>query len=660
MIWQVASFGVVLAVLTGGFVWYERTRPPSQIVALVAALAAMAIAGRLAFAAIPNVVATTDIVLVTGFAVGAAPGFAVGALTALVSNFWLGQGPWTPWQMVAWGLCGVFGALLAKISGRRIARVPLAVVCGAAGVAFGALMNFSLMATYGGDMTLERFATLQARAIPFDAAHAIGNITLALIAGPALIRMLLRFQERFEWRRASGSPRSPEPASGPSGGLGSALGGVRGSTALVLVALAICVGAWPSGASAGGVNTSISWLKTAQNSDGGFGSSVASSSSIAVTGWVMLGMESAGFNPRDVSVPGGRTAVQYLSSNIANLTSTGDLARSILAINASGLNPGDFGGRNLNEDLRGRMKSNGSFGGWPNMTAFGIMALRSSGQTQGFDQSFTWLRKVQNDDGGWGVVAGAASDADTTGTVLQVVGGEKLVRYAVAYLNKIQRESGGFATGGGGPVNSQSTAWATQGLIAAGKKPSSFTNHGKSPLDYLAGRRASDGHYRYSSSSDQSPVWVTAQAVVPVAGQTFPIPEVPLAPVPAPNNSSNPSSTDSYPGNTGTPGLVIPPSIPSDSGSSSPGNSGSSSSGSGSGKSPGSGSSGKGKNPGSREGESRPGETVPLGPATTGATAETASPAKKDSSPIASAGIGLGVSLLIIGGTSWLVRRREW
>ena len=95
------------------------------MVALVAALAALAVAGRLAFAPIPNVVATTDIVLITGYAVGAAPGFAVGALAAVVSNLWLGQGPWTPWEMAGWGLVGVGGAALAPLT-RPAARAASA------------------------------------------------------------------------------------------------------------------------------------------------------------------------------------------------------------------------------------------------------------------------------------------------------------------------------------------------------------------------------------------------------------------------------------------------------------------------------------------------------------------------------------------------------
>src|SRR3954453_7000854 len=168
MSWELASFLILAAVLLAGFAWYERSRPPAQVVALVAALAALAIAGRIAFAAFPNVKPTTDIVIFAGYALGGAPGFAVGALAALVSNFWFGQGPWTPWQMAGWGLCGVLGAVLA-LGPRQAGRFTLAAVCGSAGILYGALMNFSLMATYGGDLSLQRFGLLEGRAIPFEA-----------------------------------------------------------------------------------------------------------------------------------------------------------------------------------------------------------------------------------------------------------------------------------------------------------------------------------------------------------------------------------------------------------------------------------------------------------------------------------------------------------
>ena len=342
MSWELASFLILAAVLLAGFAWYERSRPPAQVVALVAALAALAIAGRIAFAAFPNVKPTTDIVVFAGFALGGAPGFAVGALTALVSNFWFGQGPWTPWQMAGWGMCGLLGAALAAVGGRNVGRLTLAAVCGFAGVAYGALLNFSLMATYGGDLSLEHFLVLESRAVPFDAAHAIGNVAFALVAGPAMIRMLSRFRERFEWRS---SDRAPALA----------------ATLLLALALATTL---PASAGAADTGKAAGWLASVQNSDGGFADSPGDGSSTSTTAWVMLGLEAAGRNPLDVA-KGGRTAVDYLRSRVGDLSSGGDFARTILALEGAGLDPRSFGGRNLVSALLNRRRDDGSYEGWP-------------------------------------------------------------------------------------------------------------------------------------------------------------------------------------------------------------------------------------------------------------------------------------------------------
>ena len=136
MSWQLASLALLGLALAAGFAWYEREKPPARVLAVVAALAALAVVGRLAFAAIPNVKPTTDIVLFAGYALGAVPGFAVGAVTAIVSNIFLSQGPWTVWQMAGWGAVGVGGAVLARVlNGREPNRFVLAAVCGVAGLA---------------------------------------------------------------------------------------------------------------------------------------------------------------------------------------------------------------------------------------------------------------------------------------------------------------------------------------------------------------------------------------------------------------------------------------------------------------------------------------------------------------------------------------------
>jgi energy-coupling factor transport system substrate-specific component len=524
--WELTSFLILGAVLVAGFAWYERSRPPAQVVALVAALAALAIAGRIAFAAFPNVKPTTDIVIFAGYALGGAPGFAVGALAALVSNLWFGQGPWTPWQMAGWGLCGILGAGLA-LGVRNAGRLSLAATCGFAGIAYGALLNFSLMATYGGDLSLERFGVLQARALPFDLAHAAGNVAFALLAGPAMVRMLTRFRERFEWGRGGAEPEAPAAGGGLSPGLRA--GGVA---ALLLAALALGALA-PGRAQASEVSRAAAWLVSAQNADGGFGSAPGDDSGAEMTGWSMLGLEAAGRNPLDVA-RGGRTPVDFLRGAVDRLKSPGDLARTILALEGAGVDPRDFGGANLVSQLLAKRRDNGSFEGWPGSTAFAAIALRAAGAGGGLEKSLSWLHDVQNEDGGWGDVPGSPSTADGTGAAMQALSPEsKSVHRGISYLRDVQRSGGGFPLGGNGAVNTQSTAWAIQGILAAGGDPANYRRGGKSAPEYLEAQQESDGHYRYSKSSDQTPVWVTAEVLVAAAGDYLPISPPPREPTPS-------------------------------------------------------------------------------------------------------------------------------
>jgi energy-coupling factor transport system substrate-specific component len=542
--WQLVSFLILAGVLLGGFAWYERSRPPAQVVALVAALAALAIAGRIAFAAFPNVKPTTDIVIFAGYALGPAAGFAVGALAALVSNFWFGQGPWTPWQMAAWGLCGILGAALA-LGTRHVGRLTLAVVCGLAAVGYGAILNFSLMATYGGELSWERFGILEGRAIPFEVAHATGNVVFALVAGPAMIRMLIRFRERFEWTRAetSGSldtgPAGGEPsrrAPLPTGGIAALLVAV-----LLLGALASAHAA--AATTKSGPTAAATWLEAAQNADGGYGEEAGAASSQEMTGWAMLGLEAAGVNPQDVTSAKGKTPVQYLQGVISTVQSPGDLARTILALEGAGVEPREFGGRNLVAALLAKRRKDGSYEDWPNSTAYAVLALRSAGIANVAD-SLEWLREAQNEDGGWGDTVGSPSDADGTGAVLQALSpSSKAAQRGVGYLRQVQQKGGGFRLGGNGSLNTQSTAWAVEGLLAAGADPAQFKRGGKSAYDYLEDNQAGDGHYRYSAQSDQTPTWVTGEVLVATSKKYLPLAAPPRAPQPKVTPTPAPTTT---------------------------------------------------------------------------------------------------------------------
>jgi len=208
--WELVTFGLLALVLAVGFTWYERTHPSSKVLAMVATLAALAALGRVAFAPLPNVKPTTDIVFLTGYVLGGAPGFAVGALAALSSNLVFGQGPWTPWQMVGWGIIGVLGAAWAPLTRGRLPRISTSVLLVLCAFFFGALTNLSTLTVTGETPSWAQVIALQSTGIPFDTAHAVGNVVFFLAFGPAFARVLRRYRARLEVRWISVLPTTTD------------------------------------------------------------------------------------------------------------------------------------------------------------------------------------------------------------------------------------------------------------------------------------------------------------------------------------------------------------------------------------------------------------------------------------------------------------------
>jgi energy-coupling factor transport system substrate-specific component len=181
------------ALVVAGVAWFESGTDSTRELAVIATLAAAAAAGRVLFAAVPGVQPVTVIAIVAGAALGARAGVATGALAAFVSNFFLGQGIWTPQQMLGWGACGAAGALLAPFLRNRW---MLAAVAAVLGFAFSASMDIWLW--YGfSPHTFASLAAVLGRGIWFDVSHAAGNVMIALVAGPELRRMLDRYGARL-------------------------------------------------------------------------------------------------------------------------------------------------------------------------------------------------------------------------------------------------------------------------------------------------------------------------------------------------------------------------------------------------------------------------------------------------------------------------------
>jgi energy-coupling factor transport system substrate-specific component len=509
MSWQLAAYGLLFLALAGGFAWYERRRPDARVVALVATLAALAALGRIAFAAFPNVKPTTDIVLVSGYALGAGPGFAVGAVAGLVSNFFFGQGPWTPWQMAGWGAAGLIGAGLAGLSGRRAGRWSLAAVCTAVGFAFTALQDVGDWVNYS-DHSGAQLGVYVGKGLGFDAVHAAGCLLFALAFGPALARSISRFASRLEVTWVA-----------------------PGGAVLPMVAAVALTGALvaPTGSAgtAAAASSPLSYLLSAQNADGGFGPAARQPSSELYAGWAAMGLAAAGVNPQDAE-HGGASLTSYLDSDVRSLSDPGSVERTILAVRSAGLLATDVGGRNLVAALQRDIGASGSVSDQTNWTAFAILALRAeTGRAPA--SSVHWLIRQQDHDGGFNYgTAGGISDPDDTGAVLEALAGvpghraARARRRAVRYLTRQQNRDGGFPATPGAASNSQSTAWAVQGLIAAGVDVNGLHRSGApSPTAYLRSLEAPDGHIRYSRSSDQTPVWVTAEAIVALDGKALPV-----------------------------------------------------------------------------------------------------------------------------------------
>lgn len=180
---------------------FETSGWQSRIIAVVALLGTLSALLRIPFAAIPNFQPSTYLVICSGYVFGPVAGFAVGALTSIVSNFFLGHGPWTLFQVVAWGLAGASAA-----SFRRLPLHPvwLAMVGIVWAVLFGVIMNVWTWLAYIYPLTMRSFVVTWIASIPFDILHAIGNALFLGLLGVRTIRILERYHGRFSWIRQNG------------------------------------------------------------------------------------------------------------------------------------------------------------------------------------------------------------------------------------------------------------------------------------------------------------------------------------------------------------------------------------------------------------------------------------------------------------------------
>lgn len=195
--WGLLSAAIVLVAILLLYWGFEISPASTREIAIIAVLGAIAALGRVSLAALPNIQPVTFLVLVSGYVFGARTGFMVGSTAALASNFFLGQGPWTPWQMFAWGLAGssaaYFGAAFPHA--RKWAMLVFQFIWG---YLFGCIMNIWTWTAFISPLSWQSFLATYAASIWFDTFHAVGNVLFYLFLGSGVIKVLQRAKRKLE------------------------------------------------------------------------------------------------------------------------------------------------------------------------------------------------------------------------------------------------------------------------------------------------------------------------------------------------------------------------------------------------------------------------------------------------------------------------------
>lgn len=200
---------IIMELMIPFFLAFETRKPQARELVSLAVMAALAVVGRVAIP-IPTFKAITGIIMITGIAFGPHAGFMAGAVAAFASNFFFSQGPWTPWQMMAYGAGGFLAGLIFHNRQYRIRRNPIAytfvlAVFGFVGiVAFvGPLLDCCTIFTSGSTITPIFALSILASGLPHNVTHGMGCAATMLLLSKPLLDKLDRLQVKYGMMEAS-------------------------------------------------------------------------------------------------------------------------------------------------------------------------------------------------------------------------------------------------------------------------------------------------------------------------------------------------------------------------------------------------------------------------------------------------------------------------
>lgn len=177
---------------------FEGRKPQAREIVMISVLCALAVAGRTAFASLPHFKPVTAMVIISGASLGGEVGFFVGAVSGFVSNFFFGQGPWTPWQMFSFGIIGfISGAVFAR--GRsRPKKIPLCIFgFFSTLIIYGGLMNTATVLLSQQKPTAESIISACALGFPLDMVHAVSTVVFLWLAAEPICEKIDRVKIKY-------------------------------------------------------------------------------------------------------------------------------------------------------------------------------------------------------------------------------------------------------------------------------------------------------------------------------------------------------------------------------------------------------------------------------------------------------------------------------
>lgn len=191
------SLLICIYIMVPFFASFERKSSQIRKLVVMAVLIAIGVAGRQAFFMIPQFKPVLAIAIIAGATLGSNAGFIVGAMIAFVSNFFAGQGPWTPWQMLALGTVGFIGGLIFCHGRRAENKIAICAFGLLSGYIYGLIVDLWTIFGFYQDASWTSIATIYGAAVWYNTILAVATVIFLWILAKPLIDKIERIKFKY-------------------------------------------------------------------------------------------------------------------------------------------------------------------------------------------------------------------------------------------------------------------------------------------------------------------------------------------------------------------------------------------------------------------------------------------------------------------------------